>query len=63
MGKCRQVAIVGRYENGATNDGRMGHHAMMDPAQGGRPLDKLKTDLKLTSAQRAGWQRYARLCA
>uniref|UniRef100_UPI00289A37D3 hypothetical protein n=1 Tax=Rivihabitans pingtungensis TaxID=1054498 RepID=UPI00289A37D3 len=38
---------------------RMGHHAMMDPAKVDARLDKLKTDLKLTSAQQGAWQRYA----
>ena len=37
----------------------MGHHAMMDPAKVDARLDKLKTDLKLTSAQQGAWQRYA----
>lgn len=37
--------------------GRM--HAAMDPAKVDARLDKLKSALKLSNGQQAGWQRYA----
>ncbi|AQR66833.1 hypothetical protein BXU06_12985 [Aquaspirillum sp. LM1] len=38
----------------------MGHmHAAMDPAKVDARLDKLKSALKLSNGQQAGWQRYA----
>jgi len=47
---------------GGGDCGPRGHHMMgrmMDPAKVDARLDKLKTDLKLTSAQQGAWQRYA----
>lgn len=47
---------------GGGDCGPRGHHMMgrmMDPAKVDARLDKLKTDLKLSSSQQAGWQRYA----
>ena len=47
---------------GGGDCGPRGHHMMgrmMDPAKVDARLDKLKTELKLTSAQQGAWQRYA----
>ena len=58
-GDCGPGMRMGHHGGDCGPGMRMGHHAMMDPAKVDARLDKLKTDLKLTSAQQGAWQRYA----